>query len=251
MFINDTNYLDQHFLIDNKIINDLVNEVDPKNSDSIVEIGPGKGVITKQILPYVNDYTVIEKDSNLIPFLEQYKDLKIINANVLDIDIPNCNNIVTSLPYSITEPFIYKLLNTQFNKLIMICGNNYAISVLNKNNNKLSILTNLFFNINYIEEIKPSSFKPEPKVLSALITLEPRIEHELTKNELIIKKLFLYRYMKIKNALKEILIKIDNITQNEARLIINSFNINKDLLEKKFDELNNAETKELIELINK
>ena len=64
MFKNDTNYLDQHFLIDNKVINDFVKEVDPKIDDIIVEIGPGKGVITKQIIPYVNNYTVIEKDNN-------------------------------------------------------------------------------------------------------------------------------------------------------------------------------------------
>ena len=247
MFVNDTNYLDQHFLVDNKVVSDFVNEIDPQINDIIVEIGPGKGVITKQILPYVNDYTVIEKDENLIPFLEQYPSLKIINANVLDIDIPKCNKIITSLPYSITEPFIYKLINTNFDKLIMICGNTYAINVLNNNNNKLSLLTNSFFNIKYIEEIKPISFKPEPKALSALISLEPKKEEELNKKELIIRKLFLYRYMKLKNALKEILIKVDNITQNEARNIINSYQIDDIILNKKFDELSSDETKDLID----
>ena len=132
----------------------------------------------------------------------------------------------------------------------MICGNNYALNVLNKSNTKLSILTNSFFKINYIEEIKPSSFKPEPKALSALITLIPLNEKELNKNELIIRNLFLYRYMKLKNALKEILIKLDNITQNEARTIINNLNINEDILDKKFDELSNEETSYLVQIIN-
>ena len=251
MFNNDTNYLDQHFLIDNKVIDDFINEVDPKIDDVIVEIGPGKGVITSKILPYVNNYTVIEKDSNLIPFLSEFNGINIINANVLDIEIPKCNKIITSLPYSIIEPFIYKLIDTKFDKLIMICGNNYALNVLNKSNNKLSLLTNMFFKMNYIEEIKPSSFNPEPRVLSSLITLEPLDESILNKNELIIRNLFLYRYMKLKNALKEILIKLNNITQNEAKDIINKYNIEDNILNKKFDDLSNFEVNYLINIINK
>lgn len=250
MHINDTNYLDQHFLIDNRIINDFINEVNPSIDDTIVEIGPGKGVITKQLLPYVKEYTVIEKDDRLIPYLEFYRGLKVINKNVLDVDIPKCNKIVTSLPYSITEPFIYKLINVQFDKLIMICGNNYAKSVINKELNKLSVLTNSFFKVNYVEEIKPTSFNPQPRVLSALITLEPLKIKELNKKELIIRYLFLYRLMKLKNALKEILVKIDKITQNESRMIINKLDISDEILDKKFDELSNEETLYLINKIN-
>lgn len=248
MFINDTNYLDQHFLVDNKVINDFINEIDPKSDDIIVEIGPGKGIITRSLLPYVNNYTVIEKDSSLIPYLKELAGLNIINANVLDIEIPKCNKIVTSLPYSITEPFMYKLINVKFDKLVMICGNKFAKSLFNKENNKLSLLVKSFFEVDYIEEIKPSSFNPEPRVLSALITLRPI--NKTDKKDLIIRNLFLYRYMKIKNSLKEILIKLNNITQNEARSIINKFEINEEILNKKFDELSSEETLYLINKID-
>ena len=251
MFINDPNYLDQHFLTDDEIIKLFVNEVDPKLKDIIVEIGPGKGIITKNILPYVKKYTVIEKDERLIPFLKEFNGLNIINDNVLKINIPSCNKLITSLPYSITEPFIYKLINTKFDKLIMICGNNYAKKVINKEDTKLSILTNLFFDINYIKEIKPSSFKPEPKALSALITLKHKDDNLLSYQDKILKELYLYRYMKIKNALKEILIKLNNITQRESKAIINKLNIDNTILDKLFDEISNEEIKHLKEMIYK
>ena len=250
MFENNTDYLDQHFLVDNKILDDFINEVNPRENDVIVEVGPGKGVITKNILPYVSKYTVIEKDSKLIPYLEEFKNLDIMNVNVLDIDIPKCNKIVTSLPYSITEPFIYKLINTKFDKIVMICGNKFALNVLNHERTKLSVLTNSFFKIKYIEEIKPSSFDPEPRVLSALISLTPLNEEELNKSELIIRYLFLYRYMKIKNALKEILIKLYGITQRQAREVISNYHIDNSLLNKMFDELNNLEVSTLIDIIS-
>jgi len=247
LFENDTNFLDQHFLIDEKVINKVIEVSNIKKDDMVLEIGPGKGVLTNYLYKLTNNLTLIEKDKRLSVYLNKIKNINIIYDDVLNVDLSIYNKIITSLPYSITEPFMYKIIDYNFDKLVMICGKNFADSVVNKNNNKLSVLTNSYFNVEKIIDIEPSSFNPKPRVMSSLIVLTIKDDNILSKNEKIIKMLFKYRYMKIKNALKEILIKIDNITQNEARKIIDSFNIDEIILNKMFDELSNLE---VIKLIN-
>ena len=224
MFKNDTNLLDQHFLIDEEVINDFINICDLKKDDKVIEIGEGKGVLSKLIKDKVKLFNIIYND-------------------VLKEDISGYNKIITSLPYSITEPFIYKLIDVSFDKLIMICGKKFVDSI--NEDNKLSILTNLYFNLEKIMDIKPTSFDPEPRVMSSLVILTIKDINKLSKEDKIVRLLYKYRYMKVKNALKEILIKRDNITQREARDIINKFNININILDKLFDELSNEEAKEL------
>ena len=162
MFDNDTNYLDQHFLIDEEVINDFINYADIRSDDEVVEIGPGIGNITKILLTKAKKVTVIEKDERLIPYLlelkKKYSNLEIIHNNVLDTFIPDCDKIITSLPYSIIEPFINKLIKCKFKTLTMIMGSNYIEEVMNKSNNKLSLLTNSFFNIEKLRDINPTSF---------------------------------------------------------------------------------------------
>lgn len=249
MFTNDTDFLDQHFLIDKEIIANFLQACDLKDSDVVVEIGPGKGTMTKLIAPLVKDLTVIELDKRLALYLDSIPNIKVIYDSVLNIDIPQCNKIITSLPYSITEPFIYQLTKTKFDKLIMICGNKFALGVKKNDASKLSILTNLFFKVHYLQEILPNSFKPAPKALSALITLEPLDINDLTTSEKIMRYLYNYRYLKVKNALKEIYIKLNNISQRQSKEIINKMSIDDIILNKQFDELNNAETALLFNIL--
>ena len=230
MFKNDTDKLDQHFLIDQDIIDLFIKSCDIRKDDIVLEVGPGKGVLTKYLNELCNKLIVVEKDVRLIPYL---KDYNVIYRDILYYDIGNVNKIVTSLPYSITEGFMYKLIDVKFDKLIMMSGKD--------NNTKLSILVNSYFNYQVICDVKPDSFEPKPKVMSSLITMTRKDDSNLSKKELIIKMLFKYRYMKIKNALKEILIKLDNITQRQAKDIISNLNIENNILEKLFDELSNEE----------
>lgn len=246
-FINDTNYLDQHFLIDDSIVNKLIDVSCLDKNDSVLEIGAGKGILSKKIINKVKKFTIIEKDKRLKNYLSDYN---VIYNDVLNEEIFGYNKIITSLPYSITEPFIYKLIDIDFEKLIMICGKNFADLIIEEKDTKLSLLTNLYFNIERIIDIEPKSFEPQPRVMSSLIILTQKDIKELNKEDIILRMLYKYRYMKVKNALKEILIKLDGITQREARHIITKFNISNNILDKLFDELSNNEVKELKNNIN-
>ena len=133
-FVNDTNYLDQHFLTDRSIINAFIDASNLRINENVVEIGPGKGEISDTIARRVNHLTCIEIDRNLEHFINVLKDrhdnIDVIYGNALNVFIPDCNKIVSALPYSITEPFIEKLLRCNFDEAALIVGKRFADAVV-------------------------------------------------------------------------------------------------------------------------
>ena len=236
---------------------DFANFCNIKSTDIIIEIGPGNGVITEKLCQKAKKVTSIELDERLHVYLDslelKYSNLEVIYQNVLNTYLPKCDKIITSLPYSIIEPFINKMIKCEFNELIMIMGETYIDDVINNSNNKLALLTNAYFKAEKLREIDPSSFKPSPRTVSGIIKLIPKSLEE-TKNDFklfIIRELFFYRDMKIKNALKESIIKYNNCTQRKARELLSNLNIEEELLENKFETISNTYTIRLIEYIDK
>ena len=149
MFKQDSDHLDQHFLVDEEVVQDFISYAHIEKEDIVVEVGPGRGILTKKIAPLAKKVICIELDLTLKDTLdalkENYNNLEIIYDNVLKAYIPPCDKIITALPYSIIEPFINKLLKCDFKEVIMIMGNRFVDSVCNHEITKLSLLTNCFF----------------------------------------------------------------------------------------------------------
>ena len=259
-FISDTNYLNQHFLIDKKVINAFIDTCEFKITESVVEIGPGKCVLSEIIARKVGGLLLIENDKRLDHFInvlmDKYDNVSIIWDNVLNIYIPQCDKIVSALPYSITEPFIEKLLRCDFKEGVFIVGNNFATSVVENRLNKLSLLTNSFFKVEKIMEITPDSFDPYPHTMSALIKLRKLKRSELIDNPkmYIMREIFFRRNSKLKNSLMEALIELEKMkgnkfTKKESKALINKFNINKETLEKEIEHLSNEDYKLMYESI--
>ena len=208
-FNNDTNYLDQHFLIDKCIINRFVDESNISINDNVIEIGPGKCEISEIIARRCNHLTCIELDKRLEHFInvlkDKYENVDVIYGSALDVYIPDCDKIISSLPYSITEPFIEKLLRCNFKECYLIVGKKYADSVVNKELNKLTLLTNSFFEVNKILDIEPNCFEPSPRVMSSMIKIVP-LKRDALKNNykmFIFREMFFHRDKKLKNNLME------------------------------------------------
>lgn len=246
MFQNDSNYLDQHFLIDKSIVDKFIKECNLTKDDIVVEVGPGQGILTREISSKVKSLTVIEKDIRLKEYLDLIPNINVIYDSVLDIDIPKCDKIITSLPYSIIEPFIYKLTKSDFREVYMIMGSTYVNNVISGKINNLSLLTNTYFNVQKLFDIPASSFNPEPRTLSSAIKITKK--EELNDLDLVIKNLYSLDDKKIKNALMESLILVKKITKRESKELIKSLNISKDILDKRFNSISNDE---LVILYNK
>lgn len=245
MFKNNIINYNQHFLIDQNIINKYLKLLNIKPNDVVVEIGAGKGVLTNYLKDVAKKLYVIEIDKRLKEYLDKIDKITVIYDNVLNVDIPSCDKIVTSLPYNIIEPFTKKLINTNFKELYMLIGSNYVDDVLNNNINKLSIITNSYFNLTKLLEVLPSSFDIPPHTLSYVVKLEKKDFNSLSDIYKIYNLLYYYQDKKIKNSLKESLIKINNLTQREAKKIISNLNIPESILETKFEIISNEELKTL------
>ena len=251
-FVNEIDRFDQHFLIDKKIIDKFILEANLDNEDVIVEIGPGKGTISNLIAPKVKKLYLIELDKRLneflIPLCQKYNNIELIFNNVLDTYIPKCNKIVTSLPYSIVEPFINKIIKCDFEEILMITGSKYCNNVLEGKITKLALLTNCFFKIEKIMDILPESFNPKPRVLSSMLKLIPINEADLSDTLILFRNLYFYREKKVKNALIESLIRLNHFkniifTQREARNLIIKLEIPEEIMGKKFEDISNEELK--------
>ena len=181
--------LGQNFLIDDKVLNQIVNCVEIENKN-ILEIGPGTGNLTKYILnKKPKKFTVIEKDTNLISNLkEQFKEnLKIINDDVLNIDesllFKERVIVFGNLPYNISTEILSKwIINLKkdfwFEYLVLMFQKEVADRIIanynNSNYGRLSILANWKLIIKKICDIKPSSFSPKPKIDSSLLLFSPK-----------------------------------------------------------------------------
>lgn len=257
-FINDSDRFDQHFLCDENVINKFIVSSDLNENDIVVEIGPGKGNVSEKIVKKVKKLYCIELDKRLEPYLSalamKNKNVEIIYGNALDVFIPDCDKIITSLPYSIIEPFMYKMIKCKFENLIMITGNKFAQNVAEKKVTRLSLLTNCFFNSYIIDTIPPTCFKPQPRVMSAMIKLSHAYEENLEYEFLFFRYMFLLNHKKIKNALIESFIKFDKkfgneLTQRESKKIVESLNLNCELLETKFEVCSNEQLEIIFDVV--
>lgn len=260
-FVNDTNYLDQHFLVDKKVINAFIDACNLNVNENVIEIGPGKCVLSETIARRSKSLILIESDKRLEHFInvlmEKYNNADVIWNSALNVYFPPCDKIVSALPYSITEPFIEKLLRCSFNEGIFIVGNNFATNVAENKSNKLSLLTNCFFKFEKLLEITPDAFEPSPRVMSALIRIKRLKRNELINNPkmYIMREMFFRRGRKLKNNLMESLIELykatgRKLTKKESKSIIDKFELDKDILNKEMEQLSNEDYELILSRLN-
>ncbi len=204
----------QNFLIDNNILDKISDLVDLKHQ-KILEIGPGNGKLTDKVLLREPDQlTLVEIDKELIDILRkkysQYKNIHIINDNVLDLTISQKFQIVISnLPYNISSQILVKLtlLDHAPDKLILMFQKEFAKRLLNKKINSINSLVRCFYEINLKFNVSRNCFRPIPKVDSTVLTFVKKNKNLIEKSEInnfidFKRKLFSYKRKSLKNLLR-------------------------------------------------
>jgi 16S rRNA (adenine1518-N6/adenine1519-N6)-dimethyltransferase len=211
--------LGQNFLIDQNIIDKIINTVEIKDK-SVLEIGPGTGNLTKNILiKKPKKLIVIEKDNELAESLK--KDLgdniKIINDDVLKIDENKLDvdvlTVFGNLPYNISTEILcnwivnIKNKNFWFDNLVLMFQKEVAERIIAKFNTKnygrLSILSNWKLEIEKICDVQPSSFFPKPKIDSSILLLKPKLDFFPLTNPKNLEKLTRTFFMHRRKMLKK------------------------------------------------
>lgn len=186
----------QNFLADRNLLDKIVRTIDPKKSDSILEIGPGEGALTELIYPIVKEMVAIEIDPMLIEHLknrESLKGLNIVHGDVLLQDIENLpvNNLVRvigNIPYNITSPIIFWLIeqlhfwDDAFIMMQKEVADRLSAVVGTKAYGRFTVVTGAYLNMEYCFTIPPDVFIPKPKVDSAIIRFTKK-ENPLISDE--------------------------------------------------------------------
>jgi len=186
--------LGQNFLKSTQIIGEILKVADLKADDVIVEVGPGKGILTKKLLERTKKVIAIEKDHRLIEFLQEKfkkeikgRKLELIYADILEIEPKNLINlpykVVANIPYYITGKFLRKFLSTDFqpNKIVIMLQKEVARRITSQKESILSLSVKAYGKPKYITTVKAENFSPQPKVDSAILLIED-ISKDFFKN---------------------------------------------------------------------
>lgn len=215
----------QNFLTDQGIINSIVRSIHAKASDRLVEIGPGQGAITAQLIDACPQLQVIELDRDLIPILlaqfAKYPDFKIHQQDALNFDFSSLLigdqglRIVGNLPYNISTPLIFHLLSYQERIIDMHfmlqkeVVNRLAAQAGEKNYGRLSVMVQYYCQVEHLFDVPPESFNPQPKVDSAIVRLQPHQQLPYVANNFdhlnkLVNLAFQQRRKTLRNTLKQL-----------------------------------------------
>ena len=186
----------QNFLVDRNLLEKIVRTIDPKKSDSILEIGPGEGALTELIFPKVKEMVAIEIDPMLIEHLknrESLKGLNIVHGDVLlqdieNLPVKNLVRVIGNIPYNITSPIIFWLIeqlhfwDDAFIMMQKEVAERLSAVAGTKAYGRFTVVTGAYLNMEYCFTIPPDVFIPKPKVDSAIIRFTKK-ENPLISDE--------------------------------------------------------------------
>ncbi|SNR66681.1 16S rRNA (adenine(1518)-N(6)/adenine(1519)-N(6))-dimethyltransferase RsmA [Desulfurobacterium atlanticum] len=221
-------YLGQHFLKDRNIIRKIVDSLDIKAGDTVVEIGPGGGALTKELVERKPKRLIcVEIDDEMIDYLkETFRDcsfVEIVKGDAVKFDFSKCGNrikVVGNLPYNVSTAIIRNLLDYKsiLERAVFMTQKEVAerlISRKGKNYGYLPALLQNFFEIKKLFDVSPKVFTPPPKVWSTVFKMIPKDfsldKEELEQFEKFLKKAFSGRRKKLKNTLGIELLEISDI----------------------------------------
>jgi len=178
----------QHFLTDGGIIDAIVDAIDPKPGQAMVEIGPGLAALTQPLVERLGALTVIELDRDLAQRLRTHGQLKVVESDVLKVDFAQVAQglgapkirVVGNLPYNISTPILFHLLGyvdvieDQHFMLQKEVIDRMVARPATAAYGRLSVMLQWRYAMENVLLVPPESFEPPPRVDSAVVRMLPR-----------------------------------------------------------------------------
>lgn len=228
--------LGQNFLVDNNIIEKIIGEITSDSNDLIVEIGPGRGALTKKLKEKGSFLIAYEVDRDLEDILSEFEDNKTkiiwqdflksnIKEDIKDIKY-NKLFIVGNLPYYITTPIIEHIIdsNINFEKLVIMVqkevADRFLASPKTKDYGYISVLLQYYFDIKRVCNVSRYSFNPVPKVESTVLsfTEKERLDIDIEKYKEFLKIAFRQKRKTLKNNLSK-------FDWNNVKQVLDKYNL--------------------------
>ena len=178
--------LGQNFLIDEDIVRRIAAAAELAPGEPVLEVGPGIGTLTQALAETGADVTAVELDKRLLPVLEKtlegYENVRVINADVLELDVNSAMGgktfkVAANLPYYITTPIIFALLEKKLplERMVIMVQKEVADRMQSgpgtKDYGALSLAVQYYAEPYVVANVPPNCFMPRPKVGSAVIRL--------------------------------------------------------------------------------
>ena len=222
----------QHFLKDLSIAKKEIRYADLTKQDRVLEIGPGYGILTRLLAGKAGEVIAVEIDPKLVFHLKisMPSNVKIIEGDILKIDLNKLsfNKIVSNLPFHISSPITFKLLEYNFDKAILMYQKEFAERMIaktgDKNYSRLSVMLSYKAKCRILEYVSKRCFYPPPKVDTCIVELIPyktppfHIENEVFFSNLV-KEFFNHRRKKIRYTIKSLFKTIDGDIPFQERRI--------------------------------
>jgi len=240
----------QHYLVNSSILDRIIRKAEPSVNDTILDIGAGIGTLTIPLSEMARKVVAIEQDPQIASILrERLEEKGITNVDVLEgdatrLELPPFNKVVSNLPYKISSPITFRLLEYDFDFGILMYQLEFADRMVSKPGeskySRLSVMINLKAEAEKLFTVPKGAFLPPPRVSSAVVKLTPKKDVKLDEFMLnITRALFQHKRKKAKKALldsyhewapdkkfaKEMLSRLDSELMDERPFQMESENI--------------------------
>jgi len=235
--------LGQHFLVDGRPLISMLNAADLSPEDEVLEIGPGLGVLTRELCRKARKVVAVEKDRQIIPILEDltrdFENICILEADVLKLDLEELREshfsgsfkVVANLPYYITSPIIMKIVeNRHLIPLAVVMvqkevAQRLAAKPGSKDYGILTIAVNMYADVKLVCNVGKGSFLPPPKVESAVVKILLRQEPRVQVDEEIFFKVVEAAFGERRKTLRNSLSRRLNIPGIDSEVVTNALEV--------------------------
>lgn len=187
--------LGQHILSDKRVIRRLCSYADINHKDTVLEVGCGSGNITESLLDRAGRVIGIEVDDKYARILGEsfYEEIEngrlvLVQGDVLKTDFPSFNKFVSNIPYNISSPVTFKLLQHEFDIAAVIYQKEFAKRMVakpgSKDYSRLSVVLRSYCKPDLMEFVPKGAFKPHPEVTSAIVRLVPQPQFTVENREI-------------------------------------------------------------------
>ena len=191
--------LGQNFLINAGVVSRIIEALAPNSNETIIEIGPGRGALTSQLLGKAGVVVAVEFDRNLVPLLQQafgaHENFKLLAADALAVDFcaviqPATHaRVVANLPYNIATAILQRLIGQRscISEMVLMLQKEVVERLIappgSKERGYVSVFVEAYCETEKLFDVAPGSFRPAPKVWSSVIRLRLKQQAALAKNE--------------------------------------------------------------------
>lgn len=239
--------LGQNFLNNDTIINQIISLFSSTKDDLVIEIGPGRGALTKELIKKDSYLKCIELDKDLEPFLSKFNTEKseVIYEDILQINLENLIDknykkifVIGNLPYYITSPIIEKLINSKLNideMFFMVqkeVADRFSACPGSKEYGYMTVFINHYYDVKTEIFVGKKNFSPAPKVDSAVISLKKKQElfvEDSSEYFDFIKECFKQKRKTLKNNLS-------NYNFDKINKILNDYSLNQNVRAEELSE---------------